>query len=132
MFQFSLVTPEKKLVTDVEVEEVIVPAYKGQLDILPGHSPLETTLSPGILKYKLKGESEFCFAALSWGYCEVSPEGVKILAETAETPKDIDRIRAERALKEAEAKLSEGLTIDQVQKYQRKVQRARVRLELAE
>jgi F-type H+-transporting ATPase subunit epsilon len=130
MFQFSLVTPEKKLVTDVEVEEVIVPAYKGQLDILPGHSPLETTLSPGILKYRLKGESNFSLAALSWGYCEVSPEGVKILAETAETPEDIDRIRAERALKEAEAKLSEGLTIDQVQKYQRKVQRARVRLDL--
>ena len=77
MFKFSLVTPEKKFVTEIDVEEVIVPAFRGELDILPGHSPLVTTLSPGVLRYKEAGKSEFTQAALSWGYCEVSPEGVK-------------------------------------------------------
>ena len=44
MFTLNVVTPEKKLVTDIEIDEVLVPAYRGQLDILPGHAPIMTTL----------------------------------------------------------------------------------------
>ena len=54
MFTLNLVTPEKKLVTDLEVEEVIVPGFKGQLDILPGHAPLMTTLGTGVLRYRAR------------------------------------------------------------------------------
>ncbi len=39
MFTLNVVTPEKKIVTDLEIDEVIVPGYKGELDILPGHAP---------------------------------------------------------------------------------------------
>ncbi len=129
MFVLNLVTPEKRLVTDVEVEEVIVPGFRGELDILPGHAPLMTTLSTGILRYRLKGATQFEPVVVSWGYCEVHAGGVVILAETAESVAEIDRQRAEEALKKAQAKLMDPfLEPNQIEGLQRKVQRAQTRL----
>ncbi|MCB0350581.1 MAG: ATP synthase F1 subunit epsilon, partial [Bdellovibrionales bacterium] len=99
MFTLTLVTPQKKLLTDVEIEEVIVPAFRGQLNILPGHAPLMTTLTAGTLKVRRKGETAFKSAAISWGYCEVSSNGVNVLADTAEWPEEIDKKRVEDQLK---------------------------------
>ena len=130
MFLLNLVTPEKRVATDVEVEEVIVPAYRGQLDILPGHAPLMTTLGTGTLKYKSKGSSNYESVVVSWGYCQVNPTGVVILAETAESLEEIDRARAEAALKKAKAQLMEPiLEPDQIAKLQHKMARATARLE---
>lgn len=131
MFKLTLVTPEKKLLTDEEVEEVVVPAYMGEINILPGHAPLMSTLGVGILRYKLKGGSGFSSAAISWGYCEVNPEGVNILAETAETVEELDRERIEAARKKADEMLRSGkLDGDEIVKYQRKIRRAEARLSL--
>lgn len=131
MFKFSLVTPEKKIVTEVDLESLVVPSYRGELNILPGHSPLMTTLSTGILKFKAKGESKFTSAVISWGYCEVSPTGVNVLAETAESLEEIDKERAKKALEEAKKRLVDpSLEPDQIQKLQRKLERANARLSI--
>ena len=130
MFKLNLVTPEKKVLIDHDVEEVVVPGHLGQLDILPGHAPLLTTLNAGVLEYKEPGASERKSVVLSWGYCEVNPKGVHVLAETAETAEELDQDRAEEALKRSEAKLKEGLTVGETIKYQRKLSRARARLEI--
>lgn len=132
MFTLSLVTPDKRIVTDAEVDEVIVPGHGGELDILPGHAPLITTLSVGALKYRLKGSSTLETVVLSWGYCEVHKNGVTILAETAETPSEIDKARAETALKEAQEQLANSayITPDQITTFQRKLDRARTRLQV--
>jgi F-type H+-transporting ATPase subunit epsilon len=130
MFTLNLVTPEKRLVTEMEVDEVIVPAFKGQLDILPGHAPLMTTLGTGSLKYKAKGSSNYETVVVSWGYAQVNPHGVVVLAETAESVAEIDRARAEAALKKAQAELMEPiLEPDQIAKVQHKLARASARLE---
>ena len=84
MFTLNLVTPEKRIVQDAEIDEVVVPAFRGQLDILPGHAPLMTTLGTGVLKYKLKGAANYETVVVGWGYAQVNPTGVVILAETAE------------------------------------------------
>ncbi len=133
MLMFSLVTPEKKVITDMEVEELLVPAYKGQLNILPGHAPLMTTLSVGVLCYREKGSSTWESVAISWGYCEVSPKGVVVLAETAETKEEIDKDRAIEALKKAQKALMDpDLEPDQIKKFQRKIERAQARIDLAQ
>lgn len=106
MFVLTLVTPEKKLVSAQEIEEIFVPAYRGELNILPGHAPLMTTLRTGVLKYRLKGESTLHYVAISRGYCQVNPFGVNVLTETAERPEDLDAERIEQALKDAERKLT--------------------------
>lgn len=130
-FTLSVVTPQKKWVTDLEVEEVQLPAFRGQLTILPGHAPLVTTLSTGLVCYREKGSEVFSEAVISWGYCEVFPSGVNILAETVETAEDLDMARVRIALKKSEDMLSLGqLDPDGIIKFQRKVQRARMRLQL--
>lgn len=131
MLKLTVVTPEKKLVTDVEVEDVFVPAYRGELNILPGHAPLMTTLSTGVVQFKRKGASAFEKIAVSWGYCEVANDIVSILAETAESQAEIDLARAELAFKNSEKALAGDVGGDQLEKYRLKRERALVRISVA-
>lgn len=127
----SLVTAEKKILQDVEVDEVVVPGFKGELDILPGHAPLMTTLTAGIVRWKAAGSQTFESAAVGWGYCEVSPKGVVILAETAETKEEVDKERAISTYKKTEKLLNDpSLAADEIEKLQRKMKRSQARLEL--
>lgn len=133
MFQLNLVTPEKRLVTGQEIEEVIVPAYRGQLGILPGHAPLVSTLSTGVLQYRLKGQTQFVSVVVSWGYLEVHPDGVTVLAETAESIEEINKERALEAAKKAQAKLADpAIEFDMMDKLQRKLERATARIHAAD
>ena len=132
MFTLTLVTPEKRLVNKLEIEEVSLPGFRGELDILPGHAPLMTTLATGVLKYRLKGDSKFSFVAVNGGYAQVNPAGVNVLAETAERSNEIDVERLTVSEKEAERRLqSEDLEPAEIVKLQAKVLRARVRREVA-
>lgn len=133
MFALNIVTPNKKLVAGAEMEEVFVPAHRGELNILPGHAPLVSTLSEGVLKYRLKGQSDERAVAISWGYVEITPDGVNILAETAEEKSEIDIDRAKEALKNAEDSLSSSdVTPDDIEKYHRKRRRAEARIQVVE
>ena len=133
MFKLNLVTPEKKLVSNQEMEEVTLPAFRGELNILPGHSPLMTTLDPGILKYKLKGAAESVRIAISWGYCQVSTEGVNVLAEGAVTQEEIEIKKVNEHLKVQELRLSEE-TLDDVswQNVHREIERLHAEIDLVQ
>jgi len=104
----SIVTPQKKLIVDHEVDEVSIPGHKGELTILPGHSPLITTLNIGVLKFRSKGSNAFLKYAVCWGYCEMVGNVIKVLAETAEPSDAIDKARAQKSLEESEKRLSDG------------------------
>ncbi len=132
MFELSIVTPDKKLVSGAEMEEVFVPAERGELNILPGHSPLVSTLDPGVLKYRLKGSSEMNAVAISWGYVEVTPNGVNILAETAEKKSDIDLEKAKSNLQEIEKALDSAETPEDIVEYDKKRRRAEARINVVE
>lgn len=112
MFKLNVLTPERKAVFDQEILEVTVPAYSGEMTILPGHSPLITTLGTGILKYKVKGQDKVHKALISWGYCEVSPEAVNVLAEFMQMPEEINAEAAQSQLKAAEKKLGTEVLAD--------------------
>ncbi|MGZ3724975.1 MAG: ATP synthase F1 subunit epsilon [Pseudobdellovibrio sp.] len=109
MFKLNVLTPERKAIFDLEIAEVTVPASSGEMTILPGHSPLITTLGTGILKYRAKDEDakdKFPHKALiSWGYCEVTPEGVNVLAEFMQSPEEVNVETAQSKLVAAEKKL---------------------------
>ena len=129
-FKLNIVTPVKSLLDRTEVKEVFVPAHKGELNILPGHAPLISTLREGVLKYQLEDRKEFI--AISWGYVEVTSQGVSILAETAELKEDIDLKRAQRALEKANDFLNKGiLNPEDLEKYHRKRRRAEARITVA-
>ena len=125
-FELEIVTPEKLMVKD-SAEEVQIPGKNGYLGILPGHAPLITELSVGEITYKTAG-STFSLA-VAWGFAEVLPTKVTILAESAERPQDIDVPRAEAARERAESWLKnpEG----DVNRAMNALQRAEVRIAVA-
>ncbi len=101
--QLEIVTPDRSLVREL-VDEVVVPGSEGYLGILPGHTPLLATLKVGELWYRQGGEKHHL--AVAFGFVEVLPERVTILAHVAERPEDIDVERAERARRRAEERLT--------------------------
>ncbi len=113
MFNLNLLTPEKKVVVDLEVTEVVVPTASGEVDLLPGHLPMIATLGTGILKYKARGEDIPQRFVISWGYCEVSPEGVNILAEFVQSKSEVNADQAKTLLAESEQKLAKVQMTDE-------------------
>lgn len=99
----ELATPTR-LVVSAEVDEVVAPGSLGYFGVLPGHAPLLATLGIGEVTYRI-GRDEH-HVAVSGGFAEVRNDKVIILADSAETPADIDRARAERARERAEGRLS--------------------------
>jgi F-type H+-transporting ATPase subunit epsilon len=99
----ELATPTR-LVVSAEVDEVVAPGSEGYFGVLPGHAPLLATLGVGEVTYRI-GRDEH-HVAVSGGFAEVRNDKVIILADSAETPADIDRTRAERARDRAEGRLS--------------------------
>lgn len=98
----EIVTPDR-LVLSEEVDEVTAPGVEGEFGVLPGHTPFLTTLKIGELVYR-KGK-ETHHVVVSWGYAEVTPKKVTVLAETAEAAAAIDVERAKAAKERAEEKL---------------------------
>ena len=105
MIQLAIVTPERSLVSE-QVDELQIPGAEGYLGVLPGHAPLFTELKVGELTYR-KG-SAWTPLAVAWGFAEVLPNQVRVLAETAERAHEIDLERATRAKERAEQRLSKG------------------------
>ncbi len=101
--QLVIVTPEKQLFNGL-VEEVTVPSSQGYLGILPGHAPLLAELGIGTISYRSGSRTEFLFC--SWGFVEVLPDRVVLLAQTAEAASEIDLNRAEQAKTRAEKRLA--------------------------
>ncbi|GAX89611.1 F0F1 ATP synthase subunit epsilon [Effusibacillus lacus] len=100
----EIVTPERIVFSD-DVQMVIARGGAGDVGILPGHTPLVTTLKISAVRLKLKDGSEQ-HVAVTGGFLEVKPQKVTILAEAAELPEEIDIDRAERARERAEARLA--------------------------
>lgn len=132
MFKLTVVTPEKRLVVGQEIDEVTVPGFRGELNVLPGHAPLITTLETGVLRWKLKGSASENVAAISWGYCEIHPEGVDILADVADLPGEVDIAETNRLMDLAEKRLaSETLDDADWKQVHREIARYRADLEIA-
>jgi F-type H+-transporting ATPase subunit epsilon len=127
-FQLEIVTPEKMVVRDV-AEEIQIPGKDGYLGVLPGHAPLISELAVGEITYR-NGNATHSLA-VAWGFAEVLPDKVTILAETAERPAEIDTSRAQAAKQRAETDLAKSATEEDFQRVMADLQRAETRLEVA-
>jgi F-type H+-transporting ATPase subunit epsilon len=100
----EIVTPDKLLVRE-PVDEVEIPGTEGYFGVLPGHTPMLASLTVGELWYR-KGQ-EKTYLAIAFGFAEVLPDRVTILAQLAERAEDIDLARAEEARKRAESRIAQ-------------------------
>jgi F-type H+-transporting ATPase subunit epsilon len=99
----EIVTPDRALVTE-QVDEVQIPGSEGYFGVLPGHAPLLASLRVGELWYR-KGQEKH-YLAIAFGFVEVLPDKVTVLAHIAERAEDIDLARAEKAKVRAEERIA--------------------------
>ena len=102
----QIVTAEREVLTDDNVDMVVAPGSEGVLGILPRHAPLLTTLAPGQVRIK-KGGQETSLA-VGGGFMQVARDRVLILADTAEREDEIDETRAEAARQRAQQTLADA------------------------
>ena len=99
----EIVTPDRALVTE-QVDEVQLPGAEGYFGVLPGHTPLLASLHVGELWYRIGPAKHYL--SIAFGFVEVQPDRVTVLAQVAERAQDIDVARAEAARKRAEERVA--------------------------
>jgi F-type H+-transporting ATPase subunit epsilon len=124
----DIVTPYGHVFTD-EVDEIIATGSEGEFGVLPEHTPFLTTMKIGMLTYKKGSETGHFF--VNWGYAEVGPDKVTILADSAERSEDIDIERAKVHLERSEVMLKQKEEIDEA-RATAAVERALMRVQVAE
>ena len=102
----ELVTPDRAVVRE-SVDEIQIPGSEGYLGVLPGHTPLLTSLQVGELWFRQGGETSY--AAVAFGFAEILPDRVTILAQIAERAEDIDVERAQEAERRARERLNKSV-----------------------
>jgi F-type H+-transporting ATPase subunit epsilon len=100
----QVVSADRSLVNEAQVDEVEIPGSDGYFGVLPGHTPLLATLQVGTLWYRQGQEKHYL--AIAFGFAEVQPDHVTILAQIAERADEVDVSRAEAAKKRAEERLA--------------------------
>jgi F-type H+-transporting ATPase subunit epsilon len=124
----EIVTPERSLVTE-QVDEVELPGAEGYFGVLPGHTPVLASLQVGELWYRIGQEKRYL--AIAFGFVEVLPERVTVLAQIAERPEDIDVARAEAAKRRAEERLAAPGPETDIERASTAKTKALVRLQVA-
>ena len=125
----EVVTPDKLIFSEY-VDQVSAPGTEGDFGILPGHCPFLTTLRVGELEYRV-GE-KVRYISVLWGFTEVTPNKVTVLAEIAEKAEDIDVERSKQKVADAEAHLERGGIPSELEEAKSSLEKARLRQKVAE
>ena len=127
--ELEIVTPERLVVKD-RAESIQIPGRNGYLGVLPGHAPLITELAVGEIVYANAGVSTHL--SVAWGFAEVLPDKVTIIAETAELAGDIDVPRAEAARDRAQQHIKQAEDAAAYEDAAHALARAEARLSVAQ
>ena len=112
----DIVSAETELYSGL-AEMVFVPGKMGELGIAPRHTPLVTTLKPGLVRLELPENKEESFF-VSGGILEIQPHVVTILSDSASRTEDMDEAAVLKAKEEAEHafdNISDDVDFDHVQ-----------------
>jgi F-type H+-transporting ATPase subunit epsilon len=126
--QLQIVSADRLLVNE-QVDEVEIPGAMGYFGVLPGHTPLLATLQVGELWYRQGQEKHYLHIA--FGFVEVQPDRVTVLAQIAESADEIDLARAEAAKKRAEDRLARPTTDMDFERARVAMMKALIRLQVA-
>jgi len=126
--QLEIVSADRSLVNE-QVDEVQIPGTRGYLGVLPGHTPLLTTLQVGQLWYRQGQEKRYL--SIAFGFAEIQPDHVTILAQIAEHADEIDVARAEAARKRAEERLAKATIDMDFERARIALMKALIRLQVA-
>ncbi len=124
----ELVTPNRAVVREA-VDEVQLPGTEGYLGVLPGHTPLLTALQVGELWFR-QGDDK-SFLAVAFGFAEILPDRVTILAHVAERAEEIDIERAKEAERRARDRMSKSAVDIDFERARIALMKSMIRLQVA-
>jgi len=102
-FKFELVSPERLLLSE-EVEQVVIPGTEGEMTVMAGHAPTMTSIKPGVIRVvnASGGTEEF---VVFGGFADITPDGCRLLAESATRVAELDRADLARRIQEVRAEV---------------------------
>ena len=124
----ELVTPDRAVVRE-SVDEIQIPGSEGYLGVLPGHTPLLTSLQVGELWFRQGSEKSY--TAVAFGFAEILPDRVTILAQIAERAEDIDVDRAQEAERRARERLTKSVAEVDFERARISLMKSLIRLQVA-
>jgi F-type H+-transporting ATPase subunit epsilon len=126
--QLDVVSADRSLVHET-VDEVEIPGAAGYFGVLPGHTPLLAVLGAGELWYRQGSAVQYL--AIAFGFAEVQPDRVTILADVAERPEEIDVARAEASRQRAEQRIARPTVDMDAERARIALMKALIRLQVA-
>lgn len=129
LFTVEIITPDRVFYRG-EGDMIEFTSAAGDLGVYKNHIPLTTVLAPGVVKIHKSGEDDVV-AAVHSGFAEILPDKVTLLAEIAEWPDEIDKGRAEAAMKRAQERLAHRTEAIDVKRAEFALRKALVRLDIA-
>ncbi len=129
----QIVTAEREVHTEDDVDMVVAPGSEGVVGILPRHAPLLTNLVPGVVRIKKNGTETSM--AVGGGFLQVARDRVLILADTAEREDEVDEARAEESRHRAQQALADAVRAGgpvQVEAARSALRRSLARIEVAQ
>ena len=126
--QLQIVSADRSLVNE-QVDEVEIPGSDGFFGVLPGHTPLLAVLGMGELWYR-QGQDKH-YLSIAFGFAEVQPDRVTILAQMAEKADEIDVARAEAAKRRAEERMVKSAVDMDFERARIAMMKALIRLQVA-
>lgn len=133
-YTVDILTPSKIIAKNIPAESLLIPTVRGQINVLENHTHIVTKLSTGVLT--VFGGPDYADRnfLVSNGVCKILENKITVLANTAEESTDVNVERAKLSLQNAEERLknTEGLSLEEVDEYVQKAERARLRIQLAE
>ncbi|AUO00126.1 ATP synthase F1 subunit epsilon [Bacteriovorax stolpii] len=133
-YTVDILTPSKIIAKSIPAESLLIPTVRGQINVLENHTHIVTKLSTGVLT--VFGGPDYADRnfLVSNGVCKILENKITVLANTAEESTDVNVERAKLSLQNAEEKLknTEGLSLEEIDEYVQKAERAKLRIQLAE
>ncbi len=106
--EFELVSPERLLLSE-QVDMVVMPGAEGDFGVLPRHSPLISTLRPGVIRV-FEGREVKQRIFVAGGFAEVTPERCTVLAEEAVPVGEIDTAKVDQQIKDLGEDMADAKT----------------------
>ncbi|SNZ10979.1 ATP synthase F1 subunit epsilon [Hydrogenobacter hydrogenophilus] len=128
MISVEIVTPQG-IVFSRQVNSVNIPTQEGEIGVLEKHMYLMTLLKPGLVYFDGNPKDGI---AVTYGFVDITPQRVIILAEEAYTVGQIDAGREKELFDQAIKKLATAQTLEEIQEWERTKERAKTLLEILE
>ena len=133
-FVVDILTPSKIIARNISAESLLIPTIRGQINVLENHTHIVSKLTNGVLT--VFGGTEYADRNffVSQGVCKILDNKITILSNAAEESTEVNAERAKLSLAHAEEKLknTEGLTVEEIEEYAARVERAKLRIQIAE